>query len=229
MSSLTDYEQRGHFLRDVGRDRSVGECDVPTNMCEIDRIDAGRGATSKLPGMRLRTFAVWGLAVALPAGYAPNSTFKRLPVWFGMGCCQGGLGVQRPRPAVRRPGLHIGSPNRQQLMNCLSTSSQLLCVMVPVAPALRPGVRGWLQTMVERVENHPTQRAHVWREAPITRAERTEAIRLGWNDAAWGRARRQTRRPTRAFLRHRLRWWSGFQAQCEKSEQMNALESVSHA
>ena len=45
--------------------------------------------------------------------------------------------------------------------------------------------------MVERVENHPTQRADVWREAPITRAERTGAIRLGWNDAAWGRARRQ--------------------------------------
>ena len=63
--------------------------------------------------------------------------------------------------------------------------------MVPVAPALRPGVRGWLQTVVERAQNHPTQRAQVCREAPITRAERTGAIRLGWNDAAWGRARLQ--------------------------------------
>ena len=63
--------------------------------------------------------------------------------------------------------------------------------MVPVAPALRTGVRGWLQTMVERAENHSASRAHVCREAPITRAERTGAIRLGWNDAAWGRARRQ--------------------------------------
>ena len=49
MSSLTDYEQRGHFLRDVGRDRSVGECDVPTNMCEIDRIDAGAPEQRRSP------------------------------------------------------------------------------------------------------------------------------------------------------------------------------------
>jgi hypothetical protein len=60
-----------------------------------------------------------------------------------------------------------------------------------------PGSGGWpgeaaVANVVEGAEDEAFswRRDHV-RELPATRAEKARAIRLGWNDAAFGRPRRQ--------------------------------------